>query len=357
MVYQISPSHAFLIMLAAVFLFTVVISRFLIPKLKSLKMGQKILDIGPRWHKNKEGTPTMGGLAFIAASVIGVIILWLVLWITEGSPLAILRAAEFLITLLFAVVSGLIGVIDDSVKIRKKQNGGLTAAQKFLLQVGSAVLYVFAMHKCGFIDTTLRIPFFGWEWELGIFYYVIAVILLTGVVNSVNLTDGIDGLAATETFVVGAFFAIVAFFAETSFFTARDGSNLSLALGAAASIGAALGFLVYNFYPARVFMGDTGSLFLGGLVVGCAFMADNPLIILFAGLMYIIETASVMLQTTYFKFTRIRFGEGRRIFKMSPIHHHFEMCGWNEIKIVSVFGIAALVFCAVTYLIDYILVR
>ena len=216
-------SHAFLIMLAAVFLFTVVISRFLIPKLKSLKMGQKILDIGPRWHKSKEGTPTMGGLAFIAASLLGTVVLWIVFWAVTGSPLGFLRAAEFLITLLFAVVSGLIGVIDDSVKIRKKQNGGLTAAQKFLLQVGSAVLYVFAMHKCGFIDTTLRIPFFGWEGELGIFYYVIAAILLTGVVNSVNLTDGIDGLAATETFVVGAFFSVVAFFAETSFFTALGG--------------------------------------------------------------------------------------------------------------------------------------
>ena len=355
MVHQFQVSHAFFIMLAAVFVFTVLISRFLIPKLKSLKMGQKILDIGPRWHKSKEGTPTMGGLAFIAASLLGTVVLWIVFWAVTGSPLGFLRAAEFLITLLFAVVSGLIGVIDDSVKIRKKQNGGLTAAQKFLLQVGSAVLYVFAMHKCGFIDTTLRIPFFGWEWEMGIFYYVIAVILLTGVVNSVNLTDGIDGLAATETFVVGAFFAIIAFFAETSFFTAQGGYNLSLALGAAVAIGASLGFLVYNFYPARVFMGDTGSLFLGGLVVGCAFMADNPLIILFAGLMYIIETASVMLQTTYFKITRIRFGEGRRIFKMSPIHHHFELCGWNEIKIVSVFSAAAALFCALTYVFDYLL--
>ena len=355
MVYQLQVSHVFLIMLAAVFLFTVLISRFLIPKLKSLKMGQKILDIGPRWHKSKEGTPTMGGLAFIAASVLGTAMLGIVLWAVSGSPTAILRAAPFLITLLFAVVSGLIGVIDDAVKITKKQNAGLTAAQKFLLQVLSAALYVFAMHACGFLDTTLRIPFFGWEWELGIFYYIIAVILITGVVNSVNLTDGIDGLAATETFVVGAFFAIVAFFAETSFFTAQGGENLSLALGAAAAIGASLGFLVYNFYPARVFMGDTGSLFLGGLVVGCAFIANNPLIILFAGLMYIIETASVMLQTTYFKFTRIRFGEGRRIFKMSPIHHHFEMCGWNEIKIVSVFGICAFVFCALTYLLDYVL--
>lgn len=352
---QLQVSHVFFLMTVAVFVLTVLISRFLIPKLRSLKMGQKILDIGPRWHKSKEGTPTMGGLAFIAAALIGTVILWIVLWIAGGSPLAILRAAEFLLTLLFAVVSGLIGVIDDAVKIRKKQNGGLTAAQKFLLQVGSAVLYVFAMHMCGFINTTLRIPFFGWEWEMGIFYYVIAVILLTGVVNSVNLTDGIDGLAATETFVVGAFFAVVAFFAETSFFTAQGGYNLSLALGAAVAIGASLGFLVYNFYPARVFMGDTGSLFFGALVVGCAFMADNPLIILFAGLMYIIETASVMLQTTYFKYTRFRFGEGRRIFKMSPIHHHFELCGWNEVKIVSVFGSAAALFCVLTYVLDYLL--
>ena len=348
-------SHAYLICAAAVFLFTVVISRFLIPKLKSLKMGQKILDIGPRWHKSKEGTPTMGGLAFIAASLLGTVVLWIVFWAVTGSPLGIFRAAEFLITLAYAVISGLIGVIDDSVKIRKKQNGGLTAPQKMALQIISAVLYVFVMHTCGFIDTTLRIPFLGWEWELGIFYYIIAVILITGVVNSVNITDGIDGLASTETFVVGAFFTVVTFFAGTQLSSAQIGSNLSLALGAAVAVGVSLGFLIYNFYPARVFMGDTGSLFFGGLVVGCAFMADNPLIILFAGLAYIIETASVMIQTTYFKYTRFRFGEGRRIFRMSPIHHHFEMCGWNEIRIVSVFGGAAALFCALTYLLDYVL--
>ena len=352
---SIQPMHCFFIMMVSVFALTVLFSRFLIPKLKSLKMGQKILDIGPRWHKSKEGTPTMGGLAFIAAAIVSTVILWIILWVAFGSPLAIVKAAPFLITLLFAVVSGLIGIIDDSVKLTKKQNEGLTAPQKFLLQVVSAALYVFVMKVCGFLDTTLHIPFIDVEWELGIFYYIVAIILITGVVNSVNLTDGIDGLASTETFVVGAFFAVVAFFAETPFFTSLGGYNLSLALGAAVAIGAALGFLVYNFYPARVFMGDTGSLFFGGLVVGCAFLANDPLIILFAGLMYIIETASVMIQTTYFKCTRIRYGEGRRIFKMSPIHHHFELCGWNEIKIVSVFGILTAVFCAVTFVLEFVI--
>ncbi len=355
MMSSIQPIHCFLLMLVSVFLFTVVFSRILIPKLRSLKMGQKILDIGPRWHKSKEGTPTMGGLAFICASVVGCIVLWLVLWIACDAPFAILRALPYLITLLFAVLSGLIGVIDDSVKIRKKQNGGLTPAQKMLLQLLSAGLYLFLMRICGFIDTIMHIPFIGLELDLGIFYYFISVILIVGVVNSVNLTDGIDGLASTETAVVGAFFAFVAFFADIAIFDRLGGYNLSLALAAAAAIGASLGFLVYNFYPARVFMGDTGSLFLGGLIVGCAFLASNPLIILFAGLMYIIETASVMLQTSYFKYTRIRYGEGKRIFKMSPIHHHFELCGWNEIKVVSVFGFAAAVFCILTYFFEFVI--
>ncbi len=355
MLSSIQSIHCFFIMAVAVFILTVLFSRILIPKLRSLKMGQKILDIGPRWHKSKEGTPTMGGLAFIAAAICAALLLFVVLWIASGSPLAILRALPFLITLLFAVVSGLIGVIDDSVKIRKKQNGGLTPMQKMALQLLSAVLYLVLLRVFGFLDTTLRIPFFDVELELGIFYYIICTVLIVGVVNSVNLTDGLDGLASTETAVVGAFFAVVAFCAPLAIFDSMGGYNLSLALAAATAIGASLGFLVYNFYPARVFMGDTGSLFFGGLVVGCAFLADNPFLILFAGLMYIIETASVMLQTTYFKYTRIRYGEGRRIFKMSPIHHHFELCGWSEVKVVSVFGIAAMLFCAVTYVLEYML--
>ena len=334
---------SFLIILFAVFLVTVLISRRLIPKLKSLKMGQPILDIGPRWHKSKEGTPTMGGLAFIAAAIVVTFCHGAFAVLTTDGIEPLSELLPFYITLLYAVLSGLIGVIDDRTKIVKTQNEGLTASQKFLLQLLTASLYVIAMRLCGAITTEIKIPFFDISLDLGIFYYVIAILLLTGMVNSVNLTDGIDGLASAETCVVGAFFALVAFTL----------GNEALSAAAAITIGAALGFLVYNFYPARVFMGDTGSLFLGAMVVGMAFLADNPLIVLFAGLMYIIETASVMLQTTYFKFTRIFCGEGRRIFKMSPIHHHFEMCGWNEVKIVSVFSVMALLFCAITYILEY----
>lgn len=353
---SMQPASCFLFLLISVFLLTVGFSRILIPKLKSLKMGQKILDIGPRWHKSKEGTPTMGGLAFIAAAIVSTLLFWGFTFLGTGNPTAVLDAAPFLITLLFAVVSGLVGIIDDSVKLTKKQNEGLTAPQKFLLQVITAAIYIFVMKSFGFVDTVLHIPFLDLEWDLGILYYVFAILLLTGVVNSVNLTDGIDGLASTETFVVGGFFAVTAFFAKDAFFshTAEAANDhLSLALCSAIAIGASLGFLIYNFYPARVFMGDTGSLFFGALVVGCAFLANNPLIILFAGLMYIIETISVILQTSYFKFTRIFHGQGKRLFKMSPIHHHFEMCGWNEIKIVSVFGGMTFLFCLITYLLEY----
>ncbi len=335
--------YPFLILTLSVLLLTVLFSRFLIPKLRSMKMGQKILDIGPRWHKSKEGTPTMGGLAFMASTVL-VTLLYAVYVCVRGGWEALSDLLPHLLTLGFAVCSGLIGIFDDAVKITKKQNAGLTAPQKFTLQLLSAALYLVALRLCGLIDTTLYIPFFHVTWNMGIFYYVIAMLLLTGIVNSVNITDGIDGLASTETFFVGAFFAVVAF-------TVNDPA---LSVTAACTIGAALGFLFYNFYPARVFMGDTGSLFFGAMVVGMAFTAENPLIILVAGLMYVLETASVMLQTTYFKYTRIRYGKGRRIFKMSPIHHHFEMCGWNEIKIVTVFGLCTLFFCALAYCLDYL---
>ncbi len=335
---------SFLLILAAVFILTVLISRKLIPKLKSLKMGQIILDIGPRWHKSKEGTPTMGGLAFIF-SVVLVSLVFGTVYCLRGGADAFWELLPFLLTLVFAVLSGLIGIFDDRVKITKAQNAGLTPSQKFFLQLLSSALYLLAMRLCGFLSTELYIPFFHITLELGVFYYVIAMLLLTGIVNSVNLTDGIDGLASTETFVVGGFFAIVAF----------TQGNLSLSAASACTIGAALGFLVYNFYPARVFMGDTGSLFFGGIVIGMGFLAGNPLIVLFCGFLYILETLSVILQTSYFKYTKMRTGQGKRIFKMSPIHHHFEMCGWSEIKIVSVFSITACLCCALSYLLDYVL--
>jgi len=318
----------YVIALAFTFVLTVLILKKLIPVLKSHKMGQKILEIGPRWHKGKEGTPTMGGVAFIIAIAIfglgGCIYLGIVDGIRSTLPLVL--------TLALGISGGLIGCIDDMAKLKKKQNEGLTAPQKFILQVIAAALYLFGMTLVCDIDTTLYIPFVDATLDLGIFYYVVAMLLITGIINSVNLTDGIDGLCSSVTLVVGVFFTVAGYMTGMA---EPDGPVILLG---ALLLGGCAGFLVYNFYPARVFMGDTGSLFLGGLVVGGAFMLNNPLIVVVFGIVYIIETASVMLQVAYFKLTH-----GKRLFKMSPIHHHFEKCGWSEIKIVVVASIVTAV--------------
>ncbi|MBE6587924.1 MAG: phospho-N-acetylmuramoyl-pentapeptide-transferase [Ruminococcaceae bacterium] len=315
------------------FVLTAVISHFLIPVLASRKMGQKILEIGPRWHKSKEGTPTMGGIAFLITTLILGIALCVYLIVSKG----IAEAAPFIMTVALALASGLIGIIDDSAKLRKAQNEGLTAAQKFLLQLLIGGLYLLGMSFFGGLTTKLFIPYFGVTLDLGIFYYVVALLLIVGIMNAVNLTDGIDGLASSITAVVGIFFALAAFLAGGSV-------NVPLSFTSAIMIGLCLGFLVYNFYPARVFMGDTGSLFLGGLAVGSAFLLNNPLIIVVCGFVYICETASVMLQVGYFKITH-----GKRLFKMAPIHHHFEKCGWSEIKIVAVFSTVTAILCVAAW--------
>lgn len=315
------------------FAVTVIISHFLIPVLSSRKMGQRILDIGPRWHKNKEGTPTMGGLAFIAASLVAGCAFCAFLYINEGFA----TAAPLIMTLAMSTASGFIGMIDDRAKLRKKQNEGLTAAQKFLLQLVVSAIYLLGMFLFGGLTTELYIPFVGVTIDFGVFYYAIALLLLCGMMNSVNLTDGIDGLASSVTLVVSLFFGAAAFFSKGS-------TDPGLALVSALMLGSTAGFLVYNFYPARVFMGDTGSLFLGGLVVGAAFLMNNPLIVVVCGIVYICETASDILQVLYFKISG-----GKRIFKMAPIHHHFEKCGWSEIKIVAVFSIVTALFCAVAW--------
>jgi len=309
----------FILALVCTFILTVLISRKLIPVLKSRKMGQKILDIGPRWHKSKEGTPTMGGFAFIIAAVIVGIGGGIYFTLTDG----IRTTLPFIFTLALGVAGGLIGCIDDAAKLRKKQNEGLTAKQKFLLQLIVSALYLVGMTLICGNNTALYIPFAGVEVELGIAYYIFAMILLTGIINSVNLTDGIDGLASGVTLIVGVFFA------AAGFMNGQAEPNSGLLLLGGILMGACGGFLVYNFYPARVFMGDTGSLFLGGLVVGGSFMMKNPLLVIVFGIVYIIETASVMLQVVYFKLTH-----GKRLFLMAPIHHHFEKKGWTEIKIV-----------------------
>lgn len=325
----------YVISLIATFILTASILKFLIPVLKSKKMGQKILDIGPRWHKSKEGTPTMGGLSFLIAMSLVVGVIFSVLLIkgdNNGLGFATL-------SLSFAIINALIGMIDDRTKFAKNKNEGLLSWQKYLLQLLAAALFLGLGAYFGYIDTVLYVPFVKTSLDLGIFYYIISAILITGIVNSVNLADGIDGLAATETAVVAAFFSAVAFTINL----------LPLGAMAGATLGACLGFLVYNFYPARVFMGDTGSLFLGGLVVSMAFLAGNPLIIVICGFMYVSEALSDIIQVVYFKLTH-----GKRFFKMAPIHHHFEKCGWSEIKVVAVFSFVTLILCAVSYIFDII---
>ena len=328
-------SIMFVAAIIVVFTATVLILRKLIPVLKSKKMGQPILEIGPRWHKSKEGTPTMGGLAFIipiaAAGLGGAVYLG----ITDG----IKTTLPLVLTLALGVAGGLIGCIDDLAKLRKKQNEGLTAPQKFILQVVVAALYLLGMTLICGANTEMYIPFVNKSVDFGLFYYIIAMLLLTGVINSVNLTDGIDGLCSSVTLVVGVFFTCAAYMNGLA-----DPDSPLLLLGGL-MIGGCAGFLVYNFYPARVFMGDTGSLFLGGLVVGGSFMMKNPLLVIIFGIVYIIETASVILQVGYFKLTH-----GKRLFKMSPIHHHFEKCGWSEIKIVVVASVVTAVAAVLSIL-------
>ncbi len=300
---------------------TVILATVFIPVLKSVKMGQKILDIGPRWHKSKEGTPTMGGLFFLVP-ILGI---GVVLSFTEKEPLLLVHLA-------FLLANAAIGFVDDYVKFFKKQNEGLTPPQKMVLQFAAATAYVFALKTFGVIDAVLRLPFSENVWELSLpVYLVLAIIGIVFTVNSVNLTDGIDGLAASVTAVVMVFMAALSF-------KTQNVPGLAVSL---LTVGGMLGFLVYNFHPAKVFMGDTGSLFLGAAVSSMAFILDCPILLVFTGFVYYVESFSVIIQVTSFKLT------GKRVFKMSPIHHHFEMCGWSEIKIVTVFSVTAALLCAV----------
>ena len=319
----------FITVLVLSFAFTVIISKKVIPILKGHKIGQEIRPEGPVEHRVKAGTPTMGGICFIMAMLIALAVMTVIYALVnrqnELIPLAL--------TLGLALANGLIGFVDDYCKLIKKQNEGLKARQKFILQVLVAIIYVVALTALGYIDTSLPIPFTSSAVELGWVYYVFAVFLIVGIANSVNLTDGIDGLASSVTLVIMGFFAIVAF----------NMLNVSLALISGALIGALIGFLIFNIHPAKVFMGDTGSLFLGGAVTGAAFLINQPLIIVIAGVIYIIETLSVMIQVTSFKL------RNKRVFKMTPIHHHFEKCGWKEGKIVAVFSAITAIFCVIAW--------
>lgn len=302
------------------FALTALIGKALIPFLHKLKFGQTILEDGPKWHKGKQGTPTMGGIMFIIGIVVATTAGVLLFSMTHGGLDSVSRFV--FVGLLFALLNGGIGFIDDYVKVVKKRNLGLTAIQKLVLQFAAAAIYLLLMALCK-DDTSIMVPFVG-AVDLGFAYYPIMAIVLVGIVNAVNLTDGIDGLDGSITFFASLFLMLIA---------NVIGNHQGNVIYAAAVAGGCLGFLVWNFHPAKVFMGDTGSLFLGGIVCSIALAMDMQLLLLLISLTYLLEMFSVMLQVSYFKLTH-----GKRIFKMSPIHHHFEMCGWSEMKIVLVFS-------------------
>lgn len=315
-------------LIAAVLSFTItaVLGKWLIPYLHKLNFGQTIRDVGPKWHKKKQGTPIMGGIMFIIGIIVAILICIPLYYVTASSNLlqvgeTPLMKVKIFGGLILAVASGAIGFMDDYIKVVKKRNLGLTARQKLSLQFLAAAAYLASIYFAGGTSVTL-IPLVG-SVNLGIGYWIIALLGIVGIINAVNLTDGIDGLNSSVTFFVAITFMVIA----------GIRGCFGLSIFAIALAGGCMGFLVWNFNPAKVFMGDTGSLFLGGMVCALGFGLDLPILILLAGIVYVCEILSVVLQVVYFKATH-----GKRLFKMSPIHHHFEMCGWSEIKICFIFS-------------------
>lgn len=306
------------IVIAAVI--TGLLGYFMVPFLHKIKFGQTIREVGPSWHKNKQGTPTMGGIMFIIGSSVAAVICIAFLWLNGGAETQ-LMLVKVMAGALMAVGFGIVGFLDDYISIKKHRNLGLTEIQKLILQFIIVGAYLLSVALAGGTTETV-IPFFG-SVDLGFFYYILAAVFIVGMVNAVNFTDGIDGLNTSVTLVVALVFSVIAMLLN----------RVGLSLYAAAIVGAMIGFLFWNANPAKVFMGDTGSLFLGGAVCALAFGVDMPILLILIGIIYIVEILSVVLQVTYFKISH-----GKRIFKMAPIHHHFEMCGWNENKICFVFS-------------------
>ena len=305
----------------------VIAGQILIPVLRRLKAGQSIREDGPTWHMSKQGTPTMGGLMFILAIAVAIV--------AAGAEQIRMGNWNHVHVFLFALVFGVIGFVDDFQKLRHHANEGLTAPQKFLLQLAAAIAFTVLLRQQGYLSPNLYIPFLGVEIILPwVVYMVFAAFVMVGTVNAVNLTDGIDGLATGVTIPVALFYLAV-----SAWYGRQDLMVLSAALA-----GGLSAFLIYNFHPAKVFMGDTGSLFLGGMVCGLAFALDLPLVIPIVGLVYVVEVLSDIIQVVYFKKTH-----GKRFFRMAPLHHHLEMGGWSETKLFCVFSGVTLVLCVLAF--------
>ena len=317
------------------FLIAFLLGFVLIPWLRKLKFGQTILDIGPAWHKSKQGTPIMGGIMFIVSTIVTIIVVLVTDHLLGGNLfdsdyiLPNQLKVKLVAGVLLALGFGLIGFADDYIKVVKKRNLGLTEIQKTIPQIIMIIAYLSVLSMNGL--TFMKIPFVG-AVDLKWFFWIFGIAVIYGAVNAVNFTDGVDGLCASVTSTAAIAFCIAALM--TKF--------LGISVLAAALAGGVLGYLIWNYYPSKVMMGDTGSMFLGGMVVALAYALDCPIILVFFGVIYVIEALSDVIQIGYFKITH-----GKRIFKMAPIHHHFEMCGWKERKIVTIFSLVNILGCAI----------
>jgi phospho-N-acetylmuramoyl-pentapeptide-transferase len=308
------------------FVLSALCGAILIPQLRRLNFGSVILEVGPRWHANKAGTPIMGGLIFAFGTLVSSILI-LLLTRTE------IRQGIWILG--FGLSIGAVGFLDDWIGIKKKRNMGLHGKQKLLFQLILTTGFLLGLYFTHSIDTTVKIPFFHIQWEMPVvLFFIGGLLVISGFINAVNLTDGVDGLCTGVTIPVLVFLCLRSY----------QNDLPDVALVAAALAGALLGFLLFNYHPARVFMGDTGSLFLGGMLSAIALMSKDPLSLLVVGLMYLFELFSVIIQVTYFKATH-----GKRFFKMSPLHHHLELSHWSEYKIFYTFTLVTAALCALTF--------
>ena len=304
------------------FAISAVLGPVIIPFLRKLKASQTERTEGVQSHLSKAGTPTMGGLIFLIAT-------------TVTSLLYVGKYPKIIPILFLTLGFGLIGFLDDYLKVVLKRSDGLLPMQKMAGQIIVTGIFAFYLIKFTDVDLTLLVPFSGgYYWNIGWLAVPLLFVAVIGTVNGVNFTDGLDGLASSVTIMVATFFSVVAL-----------GTKSGIEPITCAVVGALMGFLLFNVYPAQVFMGDTGSLALGGFVAGTAYMLQMPLFIIIVGMIYLIEVASVIIQVTYFKKTG-----GKRFFKMAPIHHHFELCGWSETRIVAVFSIITAILCMIALL-------
>ena len=311
-----------------------------IPALKRLKFGQTILDIGPAWHKSKNGTPTMGGVMFIAGVIISFVVGLAIMWASGNismDEVGSQKLAKAISAVIMALLFGFVGFVDDLIKVKKKQNEGLKPMQKIIMQVLIIAAFFTSHVIAGDTSTVITFPFLG-QVDFGIFYYIIMGLGILYLVNAVNLTDGVDGLCSSVTLVYCAAYVVICSLLGMS----------EMGLVSAAAGAGCLGFMVWNLHPAKVMMGDTGSMFLGGIVTAVGIGTGTEFVMVICCAVYIWEALSVLIQMTYFKITH-----GKRLFKMTPIHHSFEIRGWKEGKIVAVFSLLEFLACSVGILLQY----